>query len=87
MLANLRIGTCKTVKANGSFHASNPGRRLLDGARGGTFEVLDPSEGTLVATDGSNEVIAIGGGDDIVVVAAIGNGNKVVRGGRRHGLF
>ena len=87
MFANLCINTCKTVKANSGLHAGNSGRRLLDSAGGGTLEVLGPSEGTLVATDGGNEVITIVGGDDVVVVVvAIGNGDKVV-GGERHGLF
>ena len=85
MLANMCVDTCKTIEADGSLHAGNPSRRLLDGARGSTLEVLGPSEGTIIATDGSNEVIVIGGGNDIVVVVPIGNGDKVV-GGERHGL-
>ena len=79
---DLCINTCKTVKADGSLHASNPGRRLLDGARGGTLEKLGPCEGTLVATDGGNETVTVGGGNDFVVVVAISNGNKVVGGER-----
>ena len=84
--ADLSIDSCKYVEANGGLHAGNPGRRLLDGARGGTLEELGPCEGTLIATDGSNKVIAVGGGDDIVVVVAIGDGDKVGV-GERHGLF
>ena len=75
MLADLHVDTCKTIKANGSLHASNPGRRLLDGARHGNLEVLGPSDGTFVAADGSNETITVGGGNDVVVVV------------ERHGLF
>ena len=66
MLADLCIDTCKTIEADGSLHAGDPSRGLLDGARGSTFEVFGPCEGTLIATDGSNEVIAVGGGDDVV---------------------
>ena len=73
MLADLHIDTCETIIANGCLHASNPRRRFLDGARGGTFVKLHPCEGTLVAADGGNEVIAIGGGNDVVVVVAIGD--------------
>ena len=74
------------MKANGGLHASNPSRRFLDGARGGTLEILGPCEGTLIVADGSNETIAVGGGDDVVVIVAIGDGDKV---GvcKRHGLF
>ena len=86
MLADLCINTCKTIEANSSFHAGNPSRRLLDGARGGTLEVLGPSEGTLVATDGSNEAVTIGGSNNVVVVIAVGDSDKVV-GGERYGLF
>ena len=42
------------------------------------------TEGTLIATDGSNEVIAIGGSNDVVVVVAIGDGDKVGSGTKRH---
>ena len=83
VFADLHIDTCKTIEANGCLHAGNPGRRLFDSARGGTFEKLGPCEGTLIAADGSNKVIAIGGSDDIVVVVAIGDGDKVVC-GKRH---
>ena len=87
--ADLRIDACKTVKADGSLHAGNPGGRLLDGARDGTLEKLSPSEGTFSsdqAANSGNETIAVGGGDDVVVVVAIGDGDKV-RGCERHGLF
>ena len=73
-LADLCINTCKTIKADSSLHAGNPSRRLLDGARSSTFEKLGPCEGTLIAADG---------GDDIVVVVAVGDGNKVGV-GKRH---
>ena len=82
----MSIDTCKTIEADSGLHAGNPGRRLLDGARGSTLEELGPCEGTLIAADGGNETIAVGGGDDIVVVVAIGDGDKV-GGGERHGLF
>ena len=81
--------TCASTtvdKTDSGLHAGNPSRRLLDGARGSTFKVLGPCEGTLVAADGGNEVITVGGGNDIVVVVAVGDGNKVV-GSKRHGLF
>ena len=75
MLANLSVNTYRTIEADNGLRASNLSRRLLDGARGGTLEVLGPCEGTLVAADGSNETVAIGGG------------NNVVGGVERHGLF
>ena len=87
--ADLRIDTCKSVEADGSLHAGNPGRRLLDGARGGTLEKISPSEGTFSsdqAADSGNETIAVGGGNDVVVIVAVGDGDKV-GGLERHGLF
>ena len=86
MFASLRVNTCKAVKADGSLHAGNPSRRLLDGARGSILEILGPSDGTLIAADGGNKTITIGGGNDVVVIVAIGDGNKVVV-NKRHGLF
>ena len=81
MLADLCINTCKTIEADGSLHASNSGRGFLNGAGCSTLEILGPSDGTFIATDGSNEAVAV----RVVVVVAISNGNKVVD--KRHGLF
>ena len=67
----MSVDTCKSVETDSGLHASNPSRRLLECARGGTLEILGPCEGTLIAADGGNETIAVGGSDDIVVVVAM----------------
>ena len=48
MLSNLCVNTCETIKANIGLHAGNSSRRFLDGARGGTFKILGPCEGTML---------------------------------------
>ena len=67
----------KPSKPTVVFMPGNTSRRFLESASGGTFEKLGPCEGTLIATDSSNETIAVGGGNDIVVVVAVGDGDKV----------